>query len=129
MFHALPPTAEAEVKRALARLAPEPPPRAFLAGLMSLGGGVAFRIVSDDLDAMRAQLAGDFHGLLSSQDSGGWRPHVTIQSKVSATEARELLSVLEREFRPRNLGIAGLGLHRYLVGSWLTLERYPFRGR
>jgi hypothetical protein len=96
---------------------------------MNLGGGVAFRVVSPELDAMRSDLAAGFHGLLSAQDSGGWRPHVTIQNKVTAGKARALLLNLEREFRPRQLGIAGLGLHRYLGGPWQRLEAYSFRGR
>jgi hypothetical protein len=129
MFHALPPSAEGEVRRSLGRLAAERPPRASIDGVMDLGGGVAFRIVSPELDAMRRELAVNFRGLLSAQDSGGWRPHVTIQNKVAVREARQLLEVLERDFRPRPLGIAGLGLHRYLGGPWEPLERYAFRGR
>jgi hypothetical protein len=129
MFHALPPSGEGEVRRSLARLALEPPPRASIEGLMDLGGGVAFRIASSDLDAMRRELASEFHGLLSAQDSGGWRPHVTIQNKAPARQARTLLSELGREFRPRPLGITGLGLHRYLGGPWERLETYSFRGR
>ena len=128
MFHVLPPSAEAEVRTALSRLATEPPPRASVEGLMDLGGGVAFRIVSEDLDRMRRELAADFHGLLSAQDSGGWRPHVTIQNKVPAKEARALLAKLEVGFRPRPLAISGLGLHRYLGGPWERLGVYSFRG-
>jgi hypothetical protein len=129
MFHALPPSAEGEVRRSLGRLAAERPPRASIDGVMDLGGGVAFRIVSPELDAMRRELAVNFRGLLSAQDSGGWRPHVTIQNKVAVREARQLLEVLERDFRPRSLGVVGLGLHRYLGGPWEPLERYAFRGR
>ncbi len=56
---------------------------------------------------MRDQLADDFHGLLSAQDQGGWRPHVTIQNKVAPKMARVLLADLEKEFRPRALAITG----------------------
>lgn len=129
MFHTLPPSAEREARRSLARFAAETPPRASIDGLINLGAGVAFRIVSADLDTIRRELAANFHGLLSAPDSGGWRPHVTIQNKVSASEARHLLEALERDFRPRPLGIAGLGLHRYLGGPWELIERYSFRGR
>jgi len=129
MFHALPPSVEGEVRRSLARLASEPPPRATVEGLMDLGGGVAFRVVSVELDAIRRELAAGFRGLLSAQDGGGWRPHVTIQNKVSPKEARALLARLEREFRPVTLRISGLGLHRYLGGPWERLETYSFRGR
>jgi len=129
MFHALPPSAEGEVRRSLGRLAAEPPPQASIDGVMDLGGGVAFRIVSPGLVAMRRELAANFRGLLSAQDSGGWLPHVTIQNKVAPREARQLLQALERDFRPSALGIVALGLHRYLGGPWEPLERYAFRGR
>lgn len=128
IFHALAPSAEPEVRGRLADFAAAPAPTARIAGLMDLGGGVALRIVSDELDSIRDALAHDLHGLLGAQDAGGWRPHVTIQNKVAAKVARELLHSLERDFQPRPLRIAGLGLHRYLGGPWETLGVWKFRG-
>jgi hypothetical protein len=129
MFHALPPSSEAEVRGSLARLGMERPPHASVEGLMNLGGGVAYRIVSTDLDRIRTELADQFQGLLTAQDAGGWRPHVTIQNKVAPKVARALFEQLERDFRPRPLGISGLGLHRYLGGPWEKLAIVSFRGR
>ena len=128
MFHALPPSAESEARRRLAEAAKAPAPRATIAGLMDLGGGVAFRVVSDDLDRIRSELANAFLGLLSAQDSAGWRPHVTIQNKVAPKVARALITDLERSFAPRPLQVAGLGLHRYLGGPWKPLATWKFRG-
>jgi 2'-5' RNA ligase superfamily len=129
MFHALPPSAEGEARSTLSRLASGSRPRASIDDLMDLGGGIAFRIVSEDLDRIRRDLADHFHGLLGAQDSGGWRPHITIQNKVPPKEARALLTRLQADFRPRPLAISGLGLHRYLGGPWEKLAVYPFRGR
>lgn len=130
MFHALPPSADAETRTLLSALAAdEPPPPALVAGLMDLGGGVAYRIVSDSLDRIRDDLAVAFHGLLGAQDSAGWRPHVTIQNKVAPKISRALLADLERDFVARPLAISGLGLHRYLGGPWEQLAVYRFRGR
>ena len=129
IFHALPPSAEQEARHRLAGAATLPPPRATLSGLMDLGGGVAFRVVSDDLDALRDELADHLHGMLGAQDATGWRPHVTIQNKVPPKQARALIAELEQGFRPRPLGIAGLSLHRYLGGPWEALATYTFRGR
>jgi len=129
MFHALPPSSEAEVRASLARLGVERAPQASVEGLMDLGGGVAYRIVSTDLDRIWRELADQFQGLLTAQDAGGWRPHVTIQNKVAPKVARALLEQLERDFRPRPLGISGLGLHRYLGGPWEKLSIVSFRGR
>ena len=127
MFHALPPSLEGEARHRLAQAAGSKAPGAVVAGVMDLGGGVAFRIVSDDLDRIRDDLAEGFHGMLGTQDQGGWRPHVTIQNKVSNREARWLIEALEAGFQPRPLGIRGLGLHRYLGGPWETLQVWPFR--
>lgn len=130
MFHAVPAILESELRHRLAALAAEvPPPRATVAGLMDLGGGVAFRIVSDDLDAVRAELADAFRGSLTQQDAYGWRPHVTIQNKVPVKEARALLAQLERDFTPRPLAVAGLAFHFYEGGPWRLGQRYSFRGR
>jgi hypothetical protein len=128
MFHALPPSLEDEVRRRLKVETAAPAPRALIAGLLNLGGGVAYRIVSEDLDSIRAGIAAAFHGALSAQDSAGWRAHVTIQNKVTSATARDLLVHLERDFRPRPLAIRGLALHRYLGGPWETLGRFAFRG-
>jgi hypothetical protein len=128
MFHALPPSAEAEVRRELARQTGQPPPRAEVAGLMNLGRGVAYRIVSDELEAIRRLLADCFRGLLTAQDSQGWRPHVTVQNKVEPKEAKALLAELQARFVPRPLAVSGLALHRYLGGPWERLGRWSFRG-
>ena len=129
IFHALPPSAESELRSRLSDIVLTQPPRATIAGLMDLGGGVAFRIVSPALDQIRDELAHDLHGLLGAQDSGGWRPHITIQNKVAPKVARALKEQLERGFMPRPLTISGLGLHRYLGGPWERLAAYPFRLR
>jgi hypothetical protein len=128
MFHALPPSAKSEVRRRLAMLASAPPPKAQIAGLMNLGGGVAYRIASPDLDRIRDALAQDLHGLLGAQDACGWQPHVTIQNKVAPKIARSLIAALESGIAPRPLAISGLGLHRYMGGSWEEVAIHPFRG-
>lgn len=128
IFHALPPSSEGEVRSRLASMAKGEAPRATIEGLLDLGGGVAYRVVSPDLDQIRADLGESLHGLLGAQDAGGWRPHITIQNKVAPKVARALMSALERDFSPRPLAIAGLGLHRYIGGPWERVALYPFRG-
>lgn len=130
MFHALPPSLEEEAKALLAQIAAgHRQPRASLSEVMSLGRGVAFRVRSDELEAIRELIAEHFHGALSAQDSQGWRPHVTIQNKVEPKVAKSLKAHLEREFEPRPLEIAGLALHRYMDGPWDPIGRWTFRGQ
>jgi 2'-5' RNA ligase len=128
IFRALPPSAESELRTLLKQVAAQQSTTARIEGLMDLGGGVAFRVVSADLDRIRDELADSLHGLLSPQDSGGWRPHVTIQNKVAPKVARALAESLQQGFRPRPLDIHGLGMHRYLGGPWEKVAVFPFRG-
>lgn len=128
MFHALPPSAEDELKHELSRHAIGGRPRASVAGLMNLGGGVAYRIASDELESIRNEIAAHLHGMLTAQDAAGWRPHVTVQNKVPNKVALALLADLERDFRPKPLAVTGLSLHRYLGGPWKKIGQYPFRG-
>ena len=62
---------------------------------MDLDGGVAIRIESPGLDAIRDDLAAEFRGLLTSQDAGPWTPHVTIQNKVGTREARHFAAAAD----------------------------------
>ena len=129
MFHAIPAMLEPELKQRLAATAANaPPPTATVAGLMNLGGGVAYRIVSGDLEAIRDDLRDAFRGSLTQQDSHGWRPHITIQNKVAPKIARALIAALEGTFTPRPLEIGGLAYHFYEGGPWRPGRRYAFRG-
>ena len=96
MFHHLPPAILPELKQRLtAATRGVPPPLAEAAGLLNLGRGVAVRIVSEELAAVRADLAEAFAPLLMPQDRAGWRPHVTVQNKVTPAEARATLAALQ----------------------------------
>lgn len=128
LFHHLPPSLEGELRsRLLAETRGCGMPKAELSGLIDLGGGVAFRIHSLALEAIRARLAEAFFGSLTPQDGAGWRPHVTIQNKVDPPVARALLDQLGTNFRPRPVTIAGLAAYYYRGGPWELIARYPFR--
>lgn len=128
MFHAIPPSAEAELRQLLKTIAQLPPPRAWVAGVMDLGGGAAFRIGSDELCDIRAEIAERLRGLLTAQDAAGWSAHVTIQNKAPPREAKALIRALGNSFDDRPVKITGIGLHCYMGGPWETLRTFPFRG-
>ena len=128
LFHHLPPSLEPELKARLGALTGSPPPRASLAGIMDLGPGTAFRVDSEELEEVRAELANAFHGLLTPQDQAPWRPHVTVQNKVERRDAIALQKVLQAGRFPRPLHIQGLASWRYLGGPWEKLRTYAFRG-
>ena len=127
LFRSLPPSAEDEARRSLARAATGRAPAASLSGVMDLDSGVALRVDSEGLERIRDDLAGEFRGLLSAQDRGPWTAHVTIQNKADPRVARALLRQLRAGFEPQPIGIAGLQLVRYVAGYWEPLAGWRFR--
>lgn len=128
LFRHLPPSLSRELAARLAAAANAPKPGATIAGLMDLGEGTALRVESEALEAIRAELAEAFHGLLMPQDQAVWRPHVTIQNKVGPRAARTLQQRLHATFAPRPLAIHALASWHYAQSGWTPLGRYPFRG-
>ena len=127
LFHHLPPSVEDELKHRLTEATRGVrAPAAKAAGLMSLGRGVAVKIESPGLAAIRHDLADAFSGLLMPQDAGGWRPHVTIQNKVAPSMAKLLMGALGKAFRAREVEIAGLATWYYRGGPWEALSRHMF---
>ena len=129
LFHHLPPSHLREIKKRLADMAAEyPPPTAWLSDVMMLGRGVAYRVDSPDLMAMRQDLADAFTGLLIPQDQGKPRLHITVQNKVEPSAAKALYAELAEEFEPRQLEISGFSAHYYRGGPWEHIHSWSFRG-
>lgn len=93
-----------------------------------LGRGVAYRIDSPGLLAIRDELAHDFRGLLIPQDQARPRLHITVQNKVEPPVAKALHTQLAVQFTPRPLAISGLAAHYYRGGPWENIARWSFRG-
>ena len=129
LFQQLPPSCHDELDRLVRRIAADtPPPAARLREIYSLGGGVAFRIDSPDLLAIRTRIADHFTGMLTAQDQGTPRLHITIQNKVAPKEARALIAELAEDFQSRPLAIAGLAAYHYRGGPWEPAFTRNFRG-
>jgi hypothetical protein len=129
LFHALPPSCEAELRQVLARIvAQHPPPPARVEGVMSLGRGTAVRLESRALLAIRDDLADHFGMLLTVQDQHRPRLHVTVQNKVTPKEAKTLQAQLSPQLHPQEFRFAGLALNAYRGGPWHLLKSWSFRG-
>lgn len=129
LFYQLPPSCLDELDRLVRRIAADtPPPAARLREPYSPGQGVAFRIDSPELIAIRARIADHFAGMLTAQDRGTPRLHITVQAKAAAAEARALLASLAADFRPGPLAITGLAAHHYRGGPWEPAFARGFRG-
>ena len=130
LFHHLPPSLLPELDTRLrAETRHAKPPVATIGEPMLLGRGVALRVRSAALADIRADLAEAFQGLLTPQDSAGWRPHVTIQNKVDPRDARALHAAMAGDRAiARPLAITGIAAHHYRGGPWELIARYRFAG-
>lgn len=127
LFHHLPGAEHEAVHHALTQLgASTPPCTAAVTGLRSLGRGVAFTLECPQLAATRATLARSFHDQLTAQDRQGFRPHVTIQNKVTPQQATALLASMQAGFVPFTVAVEGLALWRYEGGPWSPAGNFPF---
>jgi 2'-5' RNA ligase len=95
-------------------------------GLRFLGRGVAYRLESAPLSALRDRLAQQWRHWLTPQDLGHFQPHITVQNKVSPEEARRTLAVLDAAFTPHTIVGTGLDLWRYAGGPWEHLAEFLF---
>lgn len=130
MFHSFAPSLFDELKDFLPQLAREfAPPEAYVTGVMDLGKGTAIALQSEPLLALRSLIAEHFHGSLTAQDLYEPRPHITIQNKVTKTEARALQASLAPTIEPRHFVFPAIELHLYQNGPWEQIKSCAFRGK
>lgn len=130
LFHSFAPSLRDELPRFLTRMAGEfAPPSAELTGLMDLGSGTALDIRSPPMLAVRQLIADHFWDMLTKQDQGGKRLHITIQNKVPRGEVLALQTELAPRLVPRRFAFTGLGLHLYRNPHWEAVGTWKFRGK
>ena len=130
LFHSFAPSLREELTDFLPSLVREfAPPLGRIAGLMDLGKGTAIKLEAPQLLLLRRMIAERFHGGLTSQDLHEPRPHITIQNKVTKTEARALQASLGPQIERRDFQFPALELHQYLGGPWELVKAFQFRGK
>lgn len=128
LFHALPGEHEDSIQHTLHTLcAATPVLPIFFPQVRSLGRGVALGVDCPALLRLRQQLATTWHDWLTEQDRRAYRPHVTIQNKVTPAEAQQLYDQLAATWTPFMGQGTGLRLWRYLHGPWELANEFPFR--
>jgi 2'-5' RNA ligase len=128
LFHALPPSAEDEIRRLLAELAAASPPEAQTGKIMDFGRGTAIAIDCAVMIALHGEIAARLHGLLTKQDATPLRLHVTVQNKVTPQVAKALQVELARTLTPRSFRFKGFGLYGWHDGLWNPKREFTFRG-
>ena len=127
LFHHLPGEHSAALDALLTEECRKRPACRFAAtGVRFLGRGNAYALDMPGVAMLRATLGAAWRDWLTPQDRQGWQPHVTIQNKVTAAEAKALRDRLQTGFLPQDGMVIGLHLWRYLGGPWASLSRYSF---
>ena len=98
-----------------------------VAGLRSLGRGVAYTLASPALAQLHRELSTTFATELIPQDRQPFHPHIVIQNKTTPEAARALFTQLQRDFNPITIQALGLDLWLYLSGPWQHLATYSFQ--
>ena len=91
-----------------------------------MGRGVSYIVDCRALADVRERLANRWGDLLIPQDRQGWRPHITVQNKVSAGAARDLHEALSETFEPFSFAVEGVTLWWYRGGPWEKLRDIRF---
>ena len=129
LFHHLPGDQRAEVDRALLAACVAQPPAPFAAtGLRFLGAGTAYILEMPDIARFRNRLATAWKAWLTAQDAQRWQPHLTIQNKQPAAEAKRVHAELLAGFTRQDGLVTGVVMWEYHGGPWEILGRHPFRG-
>ncbi len=130
LFHALPGENLDSVARTLADICSAHAPAPFeTTGVRSLGRGVAYDLHMPDIVRLRERLATHWRDWLTPQDRQGFRPHITVQNKVSSDVAKSLLFALRAAYAHWCGEVQGLSLWRYENGPWMSLEDMRFRSQ
>jgi hypothetical protein len=129
MFHHLPGEQLGAIQQLLASVcAAQAPCPVTVNAVRSLGRGVAYGLRAPEVELLRMRLASHWRDVLTAQDRQAWRPHVTVQNKVSPAEARGLLMHVSESFTPFAATATGLALWWYRGGPWESACVMPFSG-
>ena len=67
-----------------------------------------------------------FYNKLIPQDRQRFKPHITVQNKVSSETSKALTAELSADFQPFLVTAVGLDLWEYIGGPWRHSYAYSF---
>ena len=126
LFHALPASCEDRLRDLIDDLVAQPAFPVEVLAPRHLGSGVAYDLASETAQALRAAVRQAFAADLTRQDAQPWRPHVTVQNKVSAQASKALHAELVASFVPWTATATGVALWRYVGGPWEPVTDWAF---
>lgn len=127
LFHHLPGDEIIAVKDALRDAASVPKPIELkFSSVRFLGRGSAIEIESAELHLLRGKLANKWQHWLTPQDNQKFKPHITVQNKVAAQEAKTLFEQLKSGWQIKTGKAVGLQLWHYRNGPWELAKEFIF---
>ena len=127
LFHKLPEAQLVQIRDIIRNKCRQQTPMSATAeSLIFLGFGSGYKIDCAPLTDLRHNLARDFKEWLTPQDAQKFKPHVTIQNKVKAADAKALFAELDDRFAPFSFSITGLDLWYYMGGPWEHCAAFDF---
>jgi 2'-5' RNA ligase len=127
LFHRLPGDQEHQIQQVLQALCSDTSILSLtFPGLRFLGQGVAVEVSSPALVHLRQQLATEWSPWLTRQDQQRYKPHVTLQNKVTSEAAHELYDRLNNEWQCFSGQGEGVLLWYYKGGEWELASEFPF---
>jgi hypothetical protein len=90
------------------------------------GKGMLFYIESPPLLDMHRKLASRWDKWLIPQDRQGYKPHIVVQNKTLAEQAKVDFLEMQSNFRPMVVRAESLVLWQYLHGPWQLEQVFPF---
>jgi hypothetical protein len=125
LFHKLP-SHNRLIDDTLISLGKRPPFEMIVAAPERIGTGVAYAIVSDEVQQLHVQMQQAFTPFLIGKDRQKIWPHITIQNKVTAYKAQVLLKHLSESFEPFSISATGFTTWYYLKGPWQKKAEFFF---
>lgn len=125
LFHKLP-SSEALMTETLIETARRPSITMNISGIHNIGNGVIYKIDSTELLSVHQSLQRSFAAWLINQDRQSYKPHITIQNKVTAFKAAALYNELSKEFEPFTIKAVGISAWLYLGGPWQHVRDFDF---
>lgn len=127
LFYHLP-LEEPAILPLLQAAAQRPPMELRVEAPSNMGTGIAYGIVSEELQALHEKMQQDLDPWLKRQDRKKLWPHITIQNRVTAFKAQLLYEKLKAGFEPFDIKVKGFRTWMYFYGPWKPLAYYPFEG-
>lgn len=124
LFHALPMHLRDDVSAALSDASRREALHVQVHDVYSLDRGVAYRLVSHELERLHSGWQARWREHLTRQDAQPLHAHATVQNKVTGSLARRTLDDLRAAFTPWTAHGVAFELWRYDDGPWTPLDRF-----